>query len=97
MLNILTMKIKVWITNCYAIFEIGFLDLKLGNNAINVLMDILRHAPHSLFKTLPKDARALLKTPRKTAEVVALSENCITTLVYRTLWKYYCYTITVCL
>lgn len=43
------------------------------HNAINVLMEIVRHAPHSQFKTLPKDARALLKTPKKTAEIVELS------------------------
>lgn len=32
-------------------------------------MEILRHAPHSQFKTLPKNARVLLKTPKKTAEI----------------------------
>ncbi|CAL1683849.1 unnamed protein product [Lasius platythorax] len=48
-------------------------EFKIRHNAINALMKILRHAPHSQFKTLPKSARVLLKTPKKTAEVVALS------------------------
>ncbi|XP_011694046.1 PREDICTED: uncharacterized protein LOC105453623 [Wasmannia auropunctata] len=48
-------------------------EFKIKHNAINALMEILRHAPHSQFKTLPKDARTLLKTPKKTAEIVALS------------------------
>lgn len=48
-------------------------QFKIRHNAINALMEILRHAPHSQFKTLPKDARVLLKTPKKTAEIVALS------------------------
>lgn len=48
-------------------------EFNIRHNAINALMEILRHAPHSQFKNLPKDARALLKTPKKTAEIVALS------------------------
>ncbi|KYN28154.1 hypothetical protein ALC57_02435 [Trachymyrmex cornetzi] len=48
-------------------------EFKIKHNAINALMEILRHTPHSQLKTLPKDARTLLKTPKKTAEIVALS------------------------
>ncbi|KMQ85462.1 atp synthase subunit mitochondrial [Lasius niger] len=48
-------------------------EFKIWHSVINALMEILRNAPHSQFKTLPKDARALLKTPKKTAEIVALS------------------------
>ncbi|EFN75022.1 hypothetical protein EAG_08081, partial [Camponotus floridanus] len=46
---------------------------KIRHNAINALIRILRHTPHSQFNTLPKNARTLLKTPRKTAEIVTLS------------------------
>jgi len=46
---------------------------KIRHNAINALIKILRHTPHSQFNTLPKNARTLLKTPRKTAEIVTLS------------------------
>lgn len=48
---------------------------KIRHNAINALMEILKHAPYSQFKTLPNDARTLLKTPKKTAEIVALSRG----------------------
>lgn len=50
-------------------------EYKIRHNAINALMEILRHAPHSQFKTLPKNARMLLKTPKKTTEIVALAEE----------------------
>lgn len=48
-------------------------EFKIKHNAINALIKILKHVPHSQFKTLPTDARALLKTPKKTSEIVALS------------------------
>lgn len=48
-------------------------EFKIKHNAINALMEILRHTSHSQLKTLPKDARTLLKILKKTAEIVALS------------------------
>lgn len=48
-------------------------EYKIRHNAINALMEILRHALHSQFKTLPKNARVLLKTPKQPAEIVALA------------------------
>lgn len=48
-------------------------EFKIKHNAINALIKILKHVPHSQFKTLPTNARTLLKTPKKTSEIVALS------------------------
>lgn len=48
-------------------------EFKIRHNAINALMEILRNAPRSQFKILPKNARVLLKTPKKTTEIVALA------------------------
>ncbi|KYN50247.1 hypothetical protein ALC62_06180 [Cyphomyrmex costatus] len=36
-------------------------------------MKILRHASNAQLKTLPKDVRTLLKTPKKTTNIIALS------------------------
>ncbi|XP_053990059.1 uncharacterized protein LOC128882483 [Hylaeus volcanicus] len=48
-------------------------EFNIRHNAINSLLEILRNTPPSQFKSLPKNARVLLKTPKKTAEIVALA------------------------
>lgn len=48
-------------------------EFKIKNNAVNALLGILRQVPNSKLSKLPMDARTLLKTPKKTDKIVALS------------------------